>query len=440
MPRFLASSRRVSLEGFALFVIFMGTCVLSLRSPSRAYLIPYTPYIMLALQLGASFVALGGLRLRLGKTYKPMMMILSLLVFLTIWSLGSASWSLYPELVIQRSLLVFVPLLLVFLLTWSDPNPRTTFVLVSRGLVLFVSLLSAVGVFLYFFGTQGWVDGASVQVFSIGPISLAQRLMGVPPFLRISSLTGNPNTLALWLAVSLVLTLYLLHSRRISRSLGILVLALQGLALLFTFSRTGIITSFIGVAAYSFWMGRNVALRRKQLVSGVVLLVLAIGVFVARNTSVASSFFDLNLRNEIWTHLFDSFREKPIRGVGFGVSSEAVLAPSGIEFAGHNGHLQILVEIGLPGYLAFLVTWLMGLTIIRRRARKVYVLEQRMALAGISAILASLLIHQLAEGSLLRYGFITIYWGYLLGVGIHPEMQGNGPVASLEANLSLNDR
>jgi len=66
----------------------MGTCVLSLRSPSRAYLIPYTPYIMLALQLGASFVALGGLRLRLGKTYKPMMMILSLLVFLTIWSLG----------------------------------------------------------------------------------------------------------------------------------------------------------------------------------------------------------------------------------------------------------------------------------------------------------------------------------------------------------------
>ena len=189
MPRFLASSRRVSLEGFALFVIFMGTCVLSLRSPSRAYLIPYTPYIMLALQLGASFVALGGLRLRLGKTYKPMMMILSLLVFLTILSLGSASWSLYPELVIQRSLLVFVPLLLVFLLTWSDPNPRTTFVLVSRGLVLFVSLLSAVGVF-YIFGTQGWVDGARVSVF-YRPNILGATFNGSAPILRISSLTGN---------------------------------------------------------------------------------------------------------------------------------------------------------------------------------------------------------------------------------------------------------
>lgn len=425
MGQSLASKRKVSLEGITLFAIFMSTALLSLRTPTGEELIPYAPYFMLALQLTFAITALGHVRLRLSKEYQPVLATFLLLGFLFMLSFSTAYWSSYPDLVAQRSLLVFVPLLLVVLLSWSDPNPKATFTLVSRGLVAFASSLSVIGLLLYFLGTQVVLEGVRVQTLSLGPVALSQALYGVPPFLRISSLTGNPNTLAMWIFVGTVLTIYLLHNRQLGRLIGMLLLGLQFTALLFTFSRTGIIATIIGVGFYSLWSGGSVSESLKRLFWGVLVVILGIAVFTARDTtSVESSAFDLNMRDDIWASLISSFLEKPITGVGFGVSNEAVLLPSGIDRAGHNAHLQILVETGLPGYLLFLATCLLVLMTAWRRMAKAWSSRQVTPLAAVSAILVSLLVNQLAEGSILRYDFHTFFWGYLLVAGSHPGMMG----------------
>jgi len=411
----------------ALFLIFMGTAVLQLQAPARESVVPYAPYLILGLQVGLSLMILGTLRCRLGRAYQAVLLLFFFLVVLFLFSLLSAFWSAHPELVFQRSLMVFVPLLLVALLTWSDPNPLGTFTMVARGIVIFVTALSAIGLLLLFFGSETWIDGRRIQSLSLGPITLAQSVLGIPPLLRISSLTGNPNTLAMWIMLSLPLTLYLLHTRKMRPFIGKAAFILQLLGLVFTFSRTGIAATLFALAAYLHWTAPSIASKLKRSILGLTLVGAIVGGVLTLQTEllrVERFSLDLNLRDLIWGSLMESIMERPILGIGFGTSYEAILEPRGIDFTGHSAHLQTLAEVGIIGYVLVLAIWLFVLGVALKRSRNTASKERRLTLVVIASILASLFIHQLFEGSLLRYGFHTLFWGYLLVMAVHPGVRG----------------
>jgi len=109
--------------------------------------------------------------------------------------------------------MIWVPALLIALLSWSDTKPGETFVRLSFGIWVFGLLLAAIGLALYTFGATSRKDGMLIQSLTIGPITISQELVGFPPFFRISSLAGNANALALWCGHAIVLGMYLHDTR-----------------------------------------------------------------------------------------------------------------------------------------------------------------------------------------------------------------------------------
>lgn len=408
-------------------LVFLGTALLSLKTPTRENLFPYASYLMLALQVGLPLILLPRLRWCLGKVYNGVMFIFLLFALLFLFACASGIWSNMPELELQRSFMIFVPILLIGLLIWADSKPLVTFIRVAKSLVFFVSTLAVVGLLLYFFGSESQFEGTRVQTLSLGPVSLSQNVFGTPPFLRISSLTGNPNSLAMWLLLSLPLTLYLIHIRKIGFVSGKILLVLQLFALILTFSRAGIGSTLLALAAYYYWSAIRFAKKLQRFLFVILIIVTVIGcILMFGFEQFDSQRFSVNLneRNAAWVLLTNAFIERPLFGVGFGVSYETVLEPFGLEISSHNVHLQTLAEIGVFGYLLVLILWLFPLRKSLIGLRNVSVKEQRLALVVSASMLVSLFAHQFFEGSLLRYGFYTLFWAYLLFVGVHPRLKG----------------
>lgn len=417
----------VNSVGNVIFLILLGTALLNLQTPTREYLVLYAPYLMLMLQVGLPMMLFPRLRLCLDKVYNNVMFVFVLLYLLFLFSLLSGFWGNLPGLVLQRSLMIYIPVLLIGLMVWADPKPLVTFVKIARGLVFFASTLAAIGILLYFFGSEVQIEGTRVQTLSLGPITLAQSVSGISPLLRISSLMGNPNTLAMWLLLSLPLTLYLIHIRKIGKWLGKITLVLQFIALVLTFSRAGIGATLLALAAYYYLSAPYFAIKLKRFLFGLAVAgVVAGGIFMLGLDKLDSQRFsiDLNRRDEAWDLLINAFKESPFLGVGFGLSYESVLEPYGLEITSHNAHLHILSEIGILGYCLFLILWLFPLRKSLIEFRDVLVKEQRFTLIVGASLLVSLFAHQFFESSLLRYGFHTLFWGYLLFVVVHPRMKG----------------
>lgn len=412
--------------GHVVLVVLVGTAVLSLETPQRETLIPFATVIMLWLQVWLPLSVFPLLRWPFAKTYTDVMNLFVLTCLLFIFSLASSMWSAYPDLVFQRSLMVFVPLLLIALMVWADPRPAETFILVGQCVVLFASALSALGILLFVVGSEAQASGGLIQSLSVGPITIAQRVYGIPPFLRISSLTGNPNRLAMWLSMSIPITIYLLHIRRVRQLFGGLALLVQIFALILTFSRAGLGATLVALTFYYYWSPSNLKMRLIRILAGAAIIVLVgVGVLTVNRVFGESErlTIDLNDRGVAWALLGDAFLDQPIVGIGFGVSYESSLEPYGVVITSHNAHLQTLVEIGIFGYGIVLVMWLtslrtglLGISAARSR-------EQRQGLVVAAAILAALFVHQFFEGSLLRYGFQTLFWGYVMFLAVHPRMR-----------------
>jgi hypothetical protein len=420
MPKTRKSSLSASATG--VFWILMCMPVLSLQIPAKLYLEPYVPFLTLGLQICIPFITIINTRIKPSGDFSHLYPLFSILLALFFWSIFSGLWSMFPSLVIQRSLLVWVPLLLLILVVWSDPNPIDSFRKISLGWVAFVFLLSIIAVFLFFFGTLIIQEDYSVQQFTLGPLTLAQCVMGIPP-LRVCSLTSNPNVFASWILFAVPLTLYLRNIKQLNRFVAAIVTLFLLVALLLTMSRTGIIITLMSIATYFFFSTTNINYRVfRFLLILIILISIAIG---ASQLSVLKSDFvleserfslDLNSRDIITSILVDSLIKNSILfGVGFGVASEAVLQPAGMEFSSHNAHLQLLVETGLIGYSLFFVAYLSGL-FSAIRALRLFKGDLRFLLSALVSIQFTLFFHQVFEGSFLRYDFSTLFWGYILAL------------------------
>lgn len=332
-------------------------------------------------------------------------------------SLASVIWSPQPSLSLQRVLLVFLPGLALVTLVACDRRPWHTFTLLARAVVLVALILAGVGVMLVVFGQTRLTSEGIVQVFSLGPIQIGQRLIGSPPFLRITSLASNPNSLATWMVFGLMLIPEALPDQRF-RWWRIAAGLIMTAGLLLTMSRTGLAAMFLALTIYQAVRHPGRLIPLALMVSGVVValtaVVLSLRTLGFDLTGTDRLTLSLSAREEAWLPLIEAWQRHPWTGIGFGVGYEELLQARGLRFGAHSGHLLLLTEIGLIGYISVLVFWfrsVVGALIGPRHGR----LPSRVG-ATCTALLVAYFAQQFLEASVLRFTFASYFWLYLASV------------------------
>lgn len=411
---------------YAIIISLLSQAILHLQKPDHSTIIPYTPYITMIVQILLIFFSLFFLRFKINRKSAYIEFMWFLLFILFIYSFLSSIWSEYPILVIKQSSVIFIPLLILGLLVWADLNPDRTFELVALLVAWLGTFLALIGIFLRFFGSIELTEVGRVQLMPIGSFIISQKVFGSPPFLRISSMLGNPNGLAIWLMVSLILTLFLLLAKKIRKIIGIILLISQLFAIVLTFSRAGIGSFLISSSLYYFLSTK----KTKSRITYIVILILILGVlYYSINLSGIVKYnserlsLDINFRDLVWRPLIVSINVKPFIGLGFGISTEAIIKSANIAIlGGHNFHLQTIAELGLIGYSLLLVLWIIPIIVGLKKIRKFEGNKLKIFGAAL-AICISFFPHQLFETLLLRGNFFTLIWIYLLFLLVNPAWE-----------------
>ncbi len=195
-------------------------------------------------------------------------------------------------------------------------------------------------------------------VAALGTVMLFRREGGT---LRRFSVTGDPNDLAMTLALALPMAWYLgtTYRQPLMRWIyrGYLPIGLIAIGL--TASRGGMVAAMVGLLVVPLTMTK---LSPGRLVSAIGMLVLSGALAVAyvpdrtkeRLATTGTELEDANLggRFRIWKAGFYAFAQKPLIGYGTSGFKKAV-HPWGVNQVAHNSFLSILVEQGAIGFLLY---------------------------------------------------------------------------------------
>ncbi len=285
---------------------------------------------------------------------------------LFLWAVTSVFWSAAPAITLQRALTVFLTPGLILVLVYCDRSPAATFWGFARGMAWFGAFLAAAGLLLFLGGETVAVNQwEGLQVLRLGSLKVAQPVHYLAGWTRISSLTGDPNTLAFWLAFSLPCTWLLRAARRLSLPGFLSLAAVQGLALALTFSRAGVGTALLGLALAYLLLGRGAGGRyARAVVLAAVLLaaLLLVSEYLSMHPGGGGLFVHsdglLGRRDDAWSLAWRAFLRYPFTGTGFGTTG-ILLQEAGLNLLHlHNVYFSVLSESGLFGLAMFLLFWL----------------------------------------------------------------------------------
>lgn len=150
------------------------------------------------------------------------------------------------------------------------------------------------------------------------------------------------------------------------------ILASISFRAIITFSRGGVITALVMIAAFIFFYFRKVNVKAKFKISRTVFLFVSISLLIWLFSSIQTSgLIDKRYANQdalgrnkkdistgranLVSFEIDEFLKNPILGVGVGKIKELRQKSQGIEAASHNEMSRILSEHGLFGLIAFLI-------------------------------------------------------------------------------------
>ena len=309
-------------------------------------------------------------------------------------SAGTGDESSIRELV--RNLLACAGFLLVL---WSGVQPRKfALALVCSGtIVAAIALLQWIG----------------LDPFAL--LNLTGSLQGSLR-IRIFSTLGNPNFVAALLTVLLPLTICIPVASRYSQRTWRILQAAAGFIQVCAIIATGSRAPILGLIAAGIWFlfFNRVKIRLRWLFPVLALCAILIMLSPARplGTTIAGRIY-------IWKIAFKHIAEIP--PVGFGPGAFALrfaqwetdhirantenpeLSYSGFQDHAHNDYLEFLVDYGIVGLCAFIVSVGLAAPLLRRRSR--LLLEQ-----GIGASIVALMgiamvdfpLHTRGAGTLLR--------------------------------------
>lgn len=153
------------------------------------------------------------------------------------------------------------------------------------------------------------------------------------------------------------------------------------LGIVLTKSRGG----FLGFGVIGYMLLRD-RIKSRTVVFAIVGS-LGVGAFLASNIGERAAFSERGYgeeglepsaqgRIDAWIAGYFMLRARPVRGVGFDVFADyyphfAVNAVSYEPLTAHNTFIQVLAEIGIPGFVAFMALVVMSVRVNRRLRRKI---------------------------------------------------------------------
>ena len=313
------------------------------------------------------------------------------------WCWFSLTWSADPDLSAKKLVLTTIVIWLAFYCI-SKIGYRMSVSILRFMLVgcLFVNLLV---VFMY----------PAIGVHSFEKIGAAHQWRG---------LMGHKNVAGQ--ISGLVIVLLLFDTKRVSLIVRFLSIAASVVFLILSQSRTSIIAtvvaSILGFCLIVFH-GRIRALiiAHSKIVERVYIAVcfvfLTVAVWISAHIDVVLKFAQdpdaLSGRTEIWQPMLQFYADHPVAGAGFGAFWLSSGQKSGDIHRtwlqdvaqGHNGYLDIAVQVGFVGLIMILFACaVMPVTMIYRMIRTGHVSRQMIAL--LSALLVMVLGENLSESSL----------------------------------------
>jgi O-antigen ligase len=185
---------------------------------------------------------------------------------------------------------------------------------------------------------------------------------------RLAGGVGDPNELAALLIPGIVLAFVLMPIARtlFTRTLLILAVTIQAIALVLAQSRGGVIALAAAALAGILWGGRQ----RRKVLAGVVASVSSVALYAALGSLSLGRFSSFGGggtgRVDIWSVALQVFRAHPIQGVGIGnfpvvegQYAAANLNISRIDLVldmhkvAHNTYLNVLADLGFVGFALF---------------------------------------------------------------------------------------
>ena len=185
--------------------------------------------------------------------------VLLLCFSVALFSFLSFIWSDYQSEVVQRSLLILIPSFGIFILAAADDNPGLTISRISSLILIIATILIVVSIFLSVYtAVFNYSDYFVEHVMTIGGVRVVQKVYGSGWPATFTSLTGNPNTFAAWLLLSVFALKWQRERFSISDAFYIIYLSIIIACLWLTFS-LGVILSVL-----AFFLLDNFLVARKE--------------------------------------------------------------------------------------------------------------------------------------------------------------------------------
>jgi probable O-glycosylation ligase (exosortase A-associated) len=213
--------------------------------------------------------------------------------------------------------------------------------------------LSLMAIPLAAFGIHQYLSGHFI------PDQQVTRIVGYE-----APLTANPNDLALMLNLILPLSmaLFLMVERPGLRMLLLAGMALNGAAVILTFSRGGLLTLMTTVAMYLWRLRRRP--ERRWVWAALVVALLCIPLLPASYVDRVSTITDIEsdptgssqARWQDTLAALSLVAQNPLIGTGLGMNILALNSVRGPRWKEiHNVYLQYAVDLGIPGLVLFLL-------------------------------------------------------------------------------------
>lgn len=268
----------------------------------------------------------------------------------------STLYSKYPHLTAPRSLQFFIVTNSLYLLLCSVRDLKQLFEEASKITLLFTLIACVYGIVVYQLGNNYTFEGITVTGLKVLGLELQQRMYEH----RISSFVGNPNSLGVLVMLSIFFCLYFFKQYQAKRYLVLMLFFFY--TLLLTGSRASMMGVLVGGALFINYVYLKDHLGMTAVRVLLIGLSLIIGGYMFFEPRLIADIFalmgrashTLSGREVAWAALVDQIKDSPFFGVGYRISTEAVLEDNFIDVPNsHNLYLSILSEIGVLGFLFF---------------------------------------------------------------------------------------
>jgi O-antigen ligase len=170
----------------------------------------------------------------------------------------------------------------------------------------------------------------------------------------------------------------------------------------FTYSRSTLYAQiFAFIVYFVFFKSRNKT-REILAVAGYLVIIYLIDPQILGRSLIAvkaGSLEQADIRSVIWSTSFNIFKDHPLFGIGFGnfpiFYQRYLKVPSEIFGHAHNDFLNVAVNAGIVGFLAFIFMWVVFLkNLLRRYKEKKEGYAKALILGGVLCVTAFLLASQ----------------------------------------------